>query len=84
MFLLQMGSLENWSRETWNESPAKETLKAVLKGVEQKVEIKGNRGYYEVGSLLFKPTTISNGDFNNTIVLCFSLNIHQLLIKIMF
>ena len=42
------GYPEKLVQKTLKESWAKETLKAVLKGVEQQVEIEGNKGYYEV------------------------------------
>ena len=42
------GYPEKLVQKTLNESWAKETLKAVLKGVEQQIEIEGNKGYYDV------------------------------------
>ena len=42
------GYPEKLVQQTLNESWAKETLKTVLKGVEQQTEIEGNRGYYDV------------------------------------
>ena len=42
------GYPETLVQKTLNESWAKETLKAVLKGVEQQIEIEGNKGYYDV------------------------------------
>ena len=42
------GYPEKLVQKTLNESWAKETLKAVLNGVEQQIEIEGNKGYYDV------------------------------------
>ena len=39
---------EKLVQKTLNELWVKETLKAVLKGVEQQIEMEGNKGYYDV------------------------------------
>ena len=42
------GYPEKLVQKTLNESWVKEMLKADLKGVEQKIEMEGNKGYYDV------------------------------------